>query len=207
MKKLTTIFMIVVCMGLIAAETKEQNLNKQIAILESKVFALQAENKKLKALHSIKKIKSGNSILDKAGVSQKTFLGLRFGMSKSAILKKMKGLKQIKVKNKDGIEIISFQGNNLLSTVNKTDLYFYKDRLFQVMIHSKSTISMIPSVEKKFGKSRINTQSSSSSSNSFYRIDNNKFGIFINKDIISCKYKPLVKAIKEHKSKSYKNAF
>ena len=40
---------VVACIGVKAGQTKEQQLNKQIAVLESKVFALKNENKKLKA--------------------------------------------------------------------------------------------------------------------------------------------------------------
>ncbi|MDD5698277.1 MAG: hypothetical protein PHH77_06635 [Victivallaceae bacterium] len=45
------ILTVTTCIGLYGAEsaqTKEQELNRQIAILESKVFALETENKKLK---------------------------------------------------------------------------------------------------------------------------------------------------------------
>ncbi|MFA7185123.1 MAG: hypothetical protein WC082_09530 [Victivallales bacterium] len=45
---LIAVIFAVVCGG-VSAETKEQQLNKQIAILESKIFALETKNKNLKA--------------------------------------------------------------------------------------------------------------------------------------------------------------
>ena len=49
MKAIIISLIAVVCIGVNAGQTKEQKLNKQIAILESKNFALKNENKKLKA--------------------------------------------------------------------------------------------------------------------------------------------------------------
>ena len=48
MKQLIAVLIAVVCIGVNAGQTKEQKLNKQIAVLESKNFALKNENKKLK---------------------------------------------------------------------------------------------------------------------------------------------------------------
>ncbi|MDD5697925.1 MAG: hypothetical protein PHH77_04845 [Victivallaceae bacterium] len=48
MKTLVTMLIAVIGIGLYAEQAKEQQLNKQIAILESKIFALETENKKLK---------------------------------------------------------------------------------------------------------------------------------------------------------------